>query len=115
MCIVPAEEDVGASGTGITDGCEPPCGYWGSNPDPLQEQSVLVTAEPSLQPPTQSCLIQGPWGSSDSGHKLSRIMSSAEYKCACVCARTCALSTSVHVHVLSVGFLGNITRFEFPN
>lgn len=29
--------------------CEPPCGYWESNPGPLQEQ-VLVTVEPPLQP-----------------------------------------------------------------
>jgi hypothetical protein len=37
-----------ASGT-ITDGCEPPCGYWELNSGPLEEQSVLLTAEPSLQ------------------------------------------------------------------
>jgi hypothetical protein len=33
----------------ITDGCEPPCGCWGLNSGPLEEQSVLLTAEPSLQ------------------------------------------------------------------
>jgi hypothetical protein len=33
----------------ITDGCEPPCGCWGLNSGPL-EQSVLLTAESSLQP-----------------------------------------------------------------
>jgi hypothetical protein len=33
----------------ITDGCEPPCGCWDS--EPLEEQSVLLTAEPFLQPP----------------------------------------------------------------
>jgi hypothetical protein len=33
-----------------TDGCEPPCGYWKLNSGPLEEQSVLLTAEPSLQP-----------------------------------------------------------------
>jgi hypothetical protein len=32
---------------GVTDDCEPPCGCWESN---LQEQPVLLTAEPSLQP-----------------------------------------------------------------
>ena len=31
----------------ITDGCEPPSGCWESIP--LQEQSVLITTEPSLQ------------------------------------------------------------------
>jgi hypothetical protein len=33
----------------ITDGCEPPCGCWDLNSGPLEEQSVLLTAEPSLQ------------------------------------------------------------------
>jgi hypothetical protein len=32
----------------ITDGCEPPCGCWELNSGPLEEQSVLLTAEPSL-------------------------------------------------------------------
>jgi hypothetical protein len=34
----------------ITDGCEPPCGSWELNSGPLQEQSVLLPAEPSWQP-----------------------------------------------------------------
>ncbi|KAM7326927.1 hypothetical protein ACRRTK_013294 [Alexandromys fortis] len=34
----------------ITDGCEPPCGCWELNSGPLEEQSVLLTSEPSLQP-----------------------------------------------------------------
>ena len=33
----------------IKDGCEPPCGCWELNSVPLEEQSVLLTAEPSLQ------------------------------------------------------------------
>ena len=37
-------------GTGIKDGSQLPCGCWGPNPGPLQEQSVLLTARPSLQP-----------------------------------------------------------------
>ena len=36
----------------ITDGCEPPCGCWELNSGPLEEQSVLLTTELSLQPPT---------------------------------------------------------------
>jgi hypothetical protein len=35
----------------VTDGCKLPCGYWGLNPGPLEEQPVLLTTEPSLQPP----------------------------------------------------------------
>ena len=35
----------------ITDGCEPPCGCWELNSGPLEEQAMLLTSEPSLQPP----------------------------------------------------------------
>jgi hypothetical protein len=34
----------------IIDGCEPPCGCWELISGPMEEQSVLLTAEPSLQP-----------------------------------------------------------------
>jgi hypothetical protein len=32
------------------DDCEPLCGCWDLNSEPSEEQSVLLTAEPSLQP-----------------------------------------------------------------
>jgi hypothetical protein len=32
------------------DGCEPPCGCWDLNLGPLEEQSALLTTEPSRQP-----------------------------------------------------------------
>ena len=35
----------------IIDGCEPPCGCWELKSGPLEEQSVLLTTEPYLQPP----------------------------------------------------------------
>jgi hypothetical protein len=35
----------------ITDGCELPCGCWDLNTGPSEEQSVLLTPEPSLQHP----------------------------------------------------------------
>jgi hypothetical protein len=35
----------------ITDGCESPCGCWELNSGPLEEQSVLITTELSLQSP----------------------------------------------------------------
>jgi hypothetical protein len=39
----------------ITDGCEPPCGCWKLNSGPLEEQhSVLLTTDPSLQPPVSA-------------------------------------------------------------
>jgi hypothetical protein len=34
----------------IIDGCESPLGCWKLNSGPLEEHSVLLTAEPSLQP-----------------------------------------------------------------
>jgi hypothetical protein len=37
----------------ISDGCEPPCGCWELNSGPLEEQPVLFTAKPSLQPKPQ--------------------------------------------------------------
>ena len=40
----------------ITDGCEPPCSCWELNSGPLEEQSVLLTAEPSHQPSISSFL-----------------------------------------------------------
>ena len=33
-----------------TDRGEPPCGCWELNSRPLEEQTVLLTSEPSLQP-----------------------------------------------------------------
>ena len=33
-----------------TDGCELLCGCWELNSVPLEEQSVLLTTEPTLQP-----------------------------------------------------------------
>ena len=38
----------------ITDGCEPPCGCWELNSGPLEEQAMLLTTEPSLQPQLDS-------------------------------------------------------------
>ena len=35
----------------ITDGCEPPCSCWELNSGPLEEEAMLLTSEPSLQPP----------------------------------------------------------------
>ena len=34
----------------VTDGREPPCGCWDLNSGSLEEQSVLLVTEPSLQP-----------------------------------------------------------------
>lgn len=38
-------------------GCQPPCGYWELNPDPVEEQSVLLTVKLSLQPLLETKVI----------------------------------------------------------
>lgn len=48
--VFPAWEEVKASGTRVTDDCEPLCGFWESNPGLLEEQPVLLTSGPTLQP-----------------------------------------------------------------
>lgn len=44
-------ESVGSPRARVTDDCELPYWCWELNPDPLEKQSVLLIAEPSLQPP----------------------------------------------------------------
>lgn len=39
-----------SSGIGVTDSCESTYRYWASNLGPQQEQQVLSTTDPSLQP-----------------------------------------------------------------
>jgi len=43
ICLYPQspEEDIGFQRTGVTDGCELPCGCWGSSPGPLEEHLVV--------------------------------------------------------------------------
>ena len=45
-------EGVRSPATGVTDGCELPCGCWLSTPGCLEEQPVLLTTEPCLQSPS---------------------------------------------------------------
>ena len=51
-CPWSAEEDIGSPGTELKDCWELPCGCWESSTlGLLEEQPVLLTTEPSLQPP----------------------------------------------------------------
>lgn len=48
--------------TGMTDSCELPCGFWKSNSGPLEEPSVFLVSELSLQslashPPPQKRIL----------------------------------------------------------
>ena len=49
-CLCKLEEGIESSRIGITDGCEPSCRCWELNPGLLEDQSVLLTTGPSLQP-----------------------------------------------------------------
>ena len=51
MCLHVCTPQVCRSSQRSEFGFELQYGYWELNPGPLQEQQVLLTAEPSLQPP----------------------------------------------------------------
>ena len=53
------EEGVRTPGTGITDSCEPLCGYWELNLSSLEEHPVLLLTEPPLQPLEKLLLAVG--------------------------------------------------------
>lgn len=52
-CLLPAEPRNGVSspGTRVTDGSEPQSRCWELNPGSLKEYLMVLTTEPSLQPP----------------------------------------------------------------
>lgn len=53
------EERGGFPVTGVTDGCEPLCGSWELNPGSVEEQPVVLTAEPSTAPSRSVYLRSG--------------------------------------------------------
>lgn len=48
-CLQKPEGGIGSPGTSNTGGCQLPCECWEPNPRPLQEQHLLLTADPVLQ------------------------------------------------------------------
>lgn len=54
QCPWRPEKDIIFPGTGVTDICETPCGCGESNPDPLEEEPVLLTVESPLHPSPDS-------------------------------------------------------------
>jgi len=47
-CPQRPEKGIGYPGTGVIEGCEPPCDYWELNSGPLGDQPGPLTAKPSL-------------------------------------------------------------------
>ena len=45
-----SKKGVRSPGAGVTGGCESPCECWELNLGSLQEQQVLLPAEPALKP-----------------------------------------------------------------
>ena len=50
LCPQKSEDGMGSPGPGVRDSCRLLCGCWELNPGPMEEQPVLLTTEPSLQP-----------------------------------------------------------------
>lgn len=50
QCLWRPEEGIGLPGSEVTNSREPPCGFWGSKPGPLQEPPMLLTPELSISP-----------------------------------------------------------------
>lgn len=44
-CLWKSEEGIGSPATGVTDGCDPPSGFWEPTLSPLHEQQVLLTTK----------------------------------------------------------------------
>ena len=49
-----SEGGIGPPGTGVIDGCEPPCGYWKQYLGPLQKQLTFLTVGLDPQPPVEA-------------------------------------------------------------
>ncbi|XP_052043783.1 E3 ubiquitin-protein ligase NEDD4 [Apodemus sylvaticus] len=49
FCVDKTEEGGGSPGSDVTDTCDPPCGCWELNPNSLEEEHVLFTADPYLE------------------------------------------------------------------
>lgn len=55
MYLVRPKEGIDAPGIALTGGCGPLCGCWDLNPGLLEEKSLLLTTDLSLQ--TLECII----------------------------------------------------------
>jgi hypothetical protein len=71
------------------DGCELPYGGWELNSGPSEEQSVLLTAEPSLQPPLFVLSYHNDSAELLKAKHLCMYVSVCVCVCMCVCMYVC--------------------------
>lgn len=50
MYVCTPEEGIGSHRNTVKEACVPPCGYWELNSGFLEEQPVLFSTKPPLQP-----------------------------------------------------------------
>ncbi|ERE67235.1 MMP37-like protein [Cricetulus griseus] len=58
LCPERPEEGIGLPGIGVTDSCEPSCGFWEWNPGLLEMQPVFLATEPTFQPRMLICTLE---------------------------------------------------------
>jgi hypothetical protein len=88
----------------ITDGCEPPCGCWELNSEPLEEQPVLLTVESSLWHPRSHetllhisfCLLVL-WSTSPTSHFWSSSLAPLPHSCFGLSSTFSALRAAVNL------------------
>jgi hypothetical protein len=88
----------------VTDGCEPPCGCWDLNSGPSEEQSVLLTTEPFLQPGIDHFCQNFEDGFYDLGQKIYSLFFIAK---GIIKKRTEYMSTTFSCHVHLFWFFGD--------
>jgi hypothetical protein len=77
----------------VTDSCEPPCGCWDLNSGLSEEQSVLLTTEPSLQP-MRPHLEEGREGAREGGREGGR--TPLHYYCLLISGTLLKVKTAVY-------------------
>jgi hypothetical protein len=87
----------------IMDGCEPPCGCWDLNLGPSEEQLVLLTTEPSLQP--TKCFLR-----KQSSHYIDTLPSLRPSHLATLWKLWPALRVGLHLLMLSGSTVTDIPR-----
>jgi hypothetical protein len=94
MCVSTLSLSLETREEGIRSHYEPPCGCWDLNSGRLEEQSMLLITEPSLQPETGSLNVGWPWNSGDPPISAFKCQDYILHSvCVCVCVCVCVLYT----------------------